>query len=49
MRKKQRTKKYRMNGKETKKGRINCIRKIATTSVKTLVLLLGSRCTEMKI
>jgi hypothetical protein len=30
-----------MNGKETKKGGINCIRKTLTTSVKTLVLLLG--------
>jgi hypothetical protein len=37
-----------MNGKETKKGGINCTRKIAT-SVKTLFLLLGSRYTEMKI
>jgi len=28
--------------KKDKEGGINCIRKIATTSVKTLVLLLGS-------
>jgi hypothetical protein len=37
-----------MNGKEAKKGGINCIRKIATTSVKTLALLLASGYTEMK-
>jgi hypothetical protein len=37
-----------MNGKETKKGGINCIRRITTTGVKTLVLLLGSEYSEIK-